>query len=178
MDVLDETPEYHARLRALQPFITPGAFFFTGEDHLRLTSFNSSASVALSVEGRFLALDGRIESFVERHVPATDRTSATSNFPRGAGWLLNVQVRASGDTPRRANPKGTYWIRTESAPSLRAAPATSPGWRPVRQRSGARSAGSPRRPRTSGRAPRVSSARASTKVWSATPPGHGGRCGQ
>ena len=79
----------------------PSAFYFSGDDHLRVTSFNSAASVALVVEGRFLTLDGRIEAFQDRHVPNTDRTSATSAFPRGPGWLLDVQVRASSATPRR-----------------------------------------------------------------------------
>ena len=95
------TSDYLARLRELQPFISPGAFYFTGEDHLRIASLNSLASVALSIEGRFLSIEGRIESFAERHVPNTDRTSATSTFSRGEGWLLDVQVRASAAAPRR-----------------------------------------------------------------------------
>lgn len=77
------------------------AFYFSGDDHLRLTTFNSAAAVTLAVRGRFLHVDGRIEPFDERHVPNTDRTSASSLFARGEGWLLEAQIFATAGTPRR-----------------------------------------------------------------------------
>src|SRR5574342_1425105 len=77
------------------------AVYLTGEDHVRVRSFNSAAGVELALEGRFLQLTGAVEAFAERHVPATDRTVATSTFSRGEGWLLGLQVRASAGSPRR-----------------------------------------------------------------------------
>lgn len=75
------------------------ALYVTGEDHLRLTSFNGLADVALVVEGRFVDCTGRLVPFSERHVPNTDRTAATSTYTLGEGWLCNVQVRASAAAP-------------------------------------------------------------------------------
>lgn len=80
---------------------TPSGFYVTGEDALRVTSWNSAAGVALSVEGRLLDFRGRAGAFAERHVPNTDRTAASSLFRLGEGWLQNVQLRASAGTPRR-----------------------------------------------------------------------------
>lgn len=86
---------------AREAVVSSRAFYFSGEDHLRVTSFGSVASVVLSVEGRFLTPEGAIEVFAERHVPNSDRTSASTLFSRGPGWLLDCQVRASAGTPRR-----------------------------------------------------------------------------
>ena len=74
-------------------------FYFSGEDNLRITSFNGAAGVVLSIEGRFVTLDGHIVPFVEVHTPNTDRTSATSLITMGEGFLTNVQVRATTGTP-------------------------------------------------------------------------------
>ena len=76
-------------------------FPFSGEDALRLTSFNSAASVVLSLEGRFENADGSISPFVRVQTPTTDRTSVSTTFPMGEGRLLDVQLRASAGAPRR-----------------------------------------------------------------------------
>ena len=88
------TAEHQARLSS-------SSFFFTGEDRLRVTSFNSAAGVTLAIEGRRIDPEGRLVAFAERHVPNTDRTVATSTFAIGEGFILNVQVRASAGTPHR-----------------------------------------------------------------------------
>jgi hypothetical protein len=77
------------------------AVYLTGEDHLRVRSLNSAAGVTLAVEGRQFTVDNVFKPFRERHVPNTNRTAATSTFHLGEGWLVDLQVRASGGTPRR-----------------------------------------------------------------------------
>ena len=78
----------------------PG-YYFTGEDHLRITSWNSVTSVVVTLTGRFLHLDGHIEPFSERHVPNTNRTAATDTFRRAEGWLLDLSAVVTGATPLR-----------------------------------------------------------------------------
>lgn len=77
------------------------AVYLTGEDHLRVRSFNSASGVTLAIEGRQFTVDNAFKAFRERHVPNTNRTAATSTFHLGEGWLVDLQVRASGGTPRR-----------------------------------------------------------------------------
>lgn len=86
----------------------PG-LFFTGEDALLLTSWNSLAAVVLTVSGRFIHANGRIEVFAERHVPNTNRTAATAILPRGVGWLSDLTIVASGATPQR----GQTFVRVD-----------------------------------------------------------------
>lgn len=90
-----------AEARAPGVTVTAHAFYFTGEDHLRLSSFNSAAGVTIGVRGRVLRVDGSIEVFSESHVPNTDRTIATANFARGEGWLLDAEIFVTAGTPRR-----------------------------------------------------------------------------
>jgi len=77
------------------------AIYVTGEDHLRLTSFNSLAGVVLALEGRFMNCEGVIIPIVERHVPNTDSTAATSLITLAEGFLGNVQVRATSGAPQQ-----------------------------------------------------------------------------
>ena len=85
----------------LPPQLAGGAaIYLTGEDHLRITSFNAAAGVALGVEGRYLTPDGRVVATNARHVPNTDRTTASTVIGLGEGWLLDVVVRATAGTPR------------------------------------------------------------------------------
>lgn len=78
-----------------------GRLYLTGEDHLRVTSFNSNASAELTIEGRYMDLEGRVIASGDRHVPNTDRTSKSTLVRLGQGWLLDVMVRATAGTPRR-----------------------------------------------------------------------------
>jgi len=75
------------------------AIYVTGEDSLRVTSFNSLAGVVLAVEGRFMGYDGVVVPMVERHVPNSNYTAATSFVTLGEGFLCNIQVRATTGAP-------------------------------------------------------------------------------
>jgi hypothetical protein len=77
------------------------ALYVTGEDHLRLTTFNSAASVELTVESRQLDITGRVVASGDRHVPTTDRTTTSTLIRLTEGWLLDAIVRATAGTPRR-----------------------------------------------------------------------------
>lgn len=74
--------------------------YLAGDDHLRVTSFNSAASVRLSIVGRQLLATGRVVSSADAHTPNTDRTAASSLLTMAEGWLQSVSVFASGGTPR------------------------------------------------------------------------------
>lgn len=83
-----------------QAKLSSSSFFFDGQDRIRLRTFGSVASVILALEGRFLGADGRLQAFAETHTPSSDRTVATSLYPFGEGFLLNVSFRATTGTPR------------------------------------------------------------------------------
>jgi hypothetical protein len=75
------------------------AIYCTGEDNLRLTTFNGTAGVILALEGRFMRCDGVVVPIVETHTPNTDRTSKTSLVTLAEGYLGNVQLRATSGSP-------------------------------------------------------------------------------
>ena len=83
------------------PSLVPAeSVYLRGEDNLRLTTFNSLASVTLAIDGILLSPEGRLVSFSERHVPNTDRTSASTVLHVGEGWLMGLHVRAAAAAPR------------------------------------------------------------------------------
>jgi hypothetical protein len=84
-----------------QAKLSTSAFFFDGNDRLRLRTFGSVASVIVAIEGRMLTVDGNVQAFADVHAPASDRTEATTLYRIGEGFLLNVSLRASTGTPRR-----------------------------------------------------------------------------
>jgi hypothetical protein len=79
---------------------TPSAFYCTGEEFLRVSSFGSLASVELAVRTRFLGRDGALSPSGDRHVPTSTRTLATTDHPLGQGWLLGCAIFATVGTPR------------------------------------------------------------------------------
>lgn len=89
--------DYPKRLRPA--LADSDALYVSGEDHLRVTSFNGTAGVELAIEGRFLDYEGRVVPLVERHIPNVDRTAATSLITLGEGFLSNVMVRATAGSP-------------------------------------------------------------------------------
>jgi len=92
------------------PELEVGGFYFAGDDQLRVTSWNSLASVAVVVTGRFVhADDARIEPFSELHTPATNRTAASSTYTRARGWLTDLSVLVTGATPQR----GQTFVRVD-----------------------------------------------------------------
>jgi hypothetical protein len=76
------------------------SFFLTGEESLRVRSFNSAAGVTLALEGRLLQPTGEIVPVSGPMATTADRTIQTATHALGAGWLLHVSVRASAGSPR------------------------------------------------------------------------------
>lgn len=85
----------------IAPIVAPNSWAFDVNDALRLTSFNGAAGVTLVMEGRTMTPNGNIVPFSRPHTPNTDRTAASTTVTMGAGYLLNLQVRATAGTPRR-----------------------------------------------------------------------------
>ena len=99
----DQSPKQDPTILRPMPLVTARAFYFTGEDHLRVTVFNGATGVILAVRGRFLRDAGRVEVFDEKITPATDRTLSAANFPRGEGYLIDLEVFATAGTPRKGD---------------------------------------------------------------------------
>lgn len=92
-------------LSTIGPWLLPylkgaPALFMTGEESLRIRSFNSAAGVTLALEGRVLRPEGSIDPMSNPHAPNTDRTAATSVIAVGAGWIQHLSVRATAGAPR------------------------------------------------------------------------------
>jgi hypothetical protein len=98
-----------AALVATPELIVGPGFYFQGDDRIRITGWNSLASVVLSLTGRFLHLDGRIEAFAETLTPASNRTASTAVFQRAKGWLTDLAVIVTGATPQR----GQTFVRVD-----------------------------------------------------------------
>jgi hypothetical protein len=79
--------------------VGPGAFYVRGEDHLRLVTRNGAAGVTLTIEGRFLSVDGEVQPFVFTQTPTTDRVASVFDTGLGHGWILNVIARVTAGTP-------------------------------------------------------------------------------
>lgn len=86
---------------AISGRVTPAAFpfFTTGEDSLRVTSFNSVTGVTLKVVARLLGSDGRPSPDSWTHTPATDRSAKSDDFPLSGLTLLNLTVFAGAGSP-------------------------------------------------------------------------------
>lgn len=82
-----------------QPLVEPGTFFVDGSYGIRINSWNALAGVVVTVRARFLNADGRIINHEWMHTPNTNRTKATSDFPLGVGFPLNITCFASSGTP-------------------------------------------------------------------------------
>lgn len=80
---------------------SPSAFYCTGEEFLRVTSFGSLASIELAIRSRFLLRDGGIVASADRHIPTSNRTAASTEIQLAAGWLLGAEVHATSGSPRR-----------------------------------------------------------------------------
>jgi hypothetical protein len=83
-----------------RPIVEPGALLVTGNDNLRVNSWNALAGVTLTIRLRFIdAQTGDIVANDFTHTPNTNRTRATTDFPLSIGFPLNVTVFASSGTP-------------------------------------------------------------------------------
>lgn len=76
------------------------SFFLTGEESLRVHSFNAAPGVTLALEGRLLTPTGDIVPVSGPMATTTDRAMQTAPHALGAGWLLNLSVRATAGAPR------------------------------------------------------------------------------
>lgn len=83
-----------------QVIASPFQFYTSGAENLRVTSFNSLTGVIISVQGRRIDENNQLQWFSFTHVPNTDRTKATSDYPLGKGYILNLVVFASSGSPR------------------------------------------------------------------------------
>ena len=78
---------------------SPFQFITSGEDSLRVVSFNSLSGVRLKVQGRWLSETGKVEAFGHDHVPNSDRTARTDDYPLGIGAVLNLVIFANAGSP-------------------------------------------------------------------------------
>lgn len=91
-------------VRSLSPderLVLSGSLYFTDDDWLRLDSYNTAASVTLTVSGIMINPAGAIVPFSFTQVPATDRTVTTTRFRLGECFLIHATVRATAGTVRR-----------------------------------------------------------------------------
>lgn len=77
----------------------PFQFLSTGEDHLRVRSFNSLAGVVLSIDMRTLTSAGDIQVNSHSHTPNTDRSAKVTTIALAPGYILNLVVRATTGSP-------------------------------------------------------------------------------
>jgi hypothetical protein len=82
--------------------VTPASFPFytTGEDNLRVSSYNSAAGVSLKISGRLLDTNGRATSDTWDHTPNTDRSVKMTDITLSGSTLLNITVFASAGAPQ------------------------------------------------------------------------------
>jgi len=88
-----------AALLATPPIGEPGVLC-TGAESLRITSISGDADSAVTLGIRFQPAGELVaQSQQERHVPNTDRTAASSDYPLGCGWLKSITAIASSGSP-------------------------------------------------------------------------------
>lgn len=78
---------------------SPFQFITSGEEYLRVVSANSLAGVRLKIQGRWLRERGNPEAFGYDHVPNSDRTIRSDDYPLGVGAVLNLVVFAGTGAP-------------------------------------------------------------------------------
>lgn len=81
--------------------VTPASFpfFTTGEDNLRVTSYNSAPGVSLKINGRLLDTAGRANADSWDHTPNTDRSAKSTDLTLSGSTLLNLTVFSAAGTP-------------------------------------------------------------------------------
>lgn len=79
---------------------SPFQFYTTGDDHLRITSFNSLTGVRLSLQMRGVDNSGNVYATQREHVPNTDRTAKSTVVGLPPGAVMNVAIFASAATPQ------------------------------------------------------------------------------
>jgi hypothetical protein len=81
--------------------VTPASFPFytTGEDALRMVSYNAAAGVRLKLNVRLLDASGKATPDSWDHIANTDRSAKTDDFPLSGQTLLNMTVFAAAGAP-------------------------------------------------------------------------------
>lgn len=74
-------------------------FPLTGEESIRLTSYNSLAGVKVVLHGRILDDDDNPHWFRYTHTPNTDRSAKSEDFAISKGLLTNVVAFVEGASP-------------------------------------------------------------------------------
>jgi hypothetical protein len=82
--------------------VTPASFpfFTTGEDDLRVVSYNSAPGVALKLNARLLDSRGNATPQSWDHTPNTDRSAAITDHPLSGCSLLNLTMFAAAGAPK------------------------------------------------------------------------------
>jgi hypothetical protein len=83
-----------SNLFADKSLLVSPAWYLTGEDNFRLTTWGAIAGATVALEGRYIDCDGQTIAFAESQTPNSDRSAKTSVFPAREGLLFNVQLRA------------------------------------------------------------------------------------
>src|SRR5437868_7689263 len=96
---VDLSPADLARVARLRAQLTPSSVYLRLEDNLRITSYNSLASVVLNVRSRVLNVEGTIQASGDVQTPNTDRSGKASVIVTDEGWLLGGDVFVSGAAP-------------------------------------------------------------------------------
>jgi hypothetical protein len=88
-----------AALLRLSAQLAPSSVYLRLEDNLRITSYNSLASVVLNIRSRVLSCEGKVQASADVQTPNTDRSAKASILVTDEGWLLGGDVFVSGAAP-------------------------------------------------------------------------------
>jgi hypothetical protein len=78
---------------------SPSSFYVTGEDRLRIVSYNVATGVVVGVHWRSSNAVGDTVPSRQFHIANSDRSAATDDYELGNGNLLNVTVFVTSGTP-------------------------------------------------------------------------------
>lgn len=84
-----------------QAKLSTSAFFFRGDERLRLRLRGSLAGVRVAIETRVLNERGDLVIGADELAASSDRTETSGLFSVGTGFLLSASLRASSGAPRR-----------------------------------------------------------------------------
>src|SRR5262245_46186992 len=76
----------------------PG-LYWTGNDHLKISAYASVASLAVTVAGLFLGIEGVPSPFQVTVTPTSDRAETVSRLRLGEGYLLSLVASISSGSP-------------------------------------------------------------------------------
>lgn len=89
-------PDDAARAAAL---LSPSALYLEFDDELRVTAFNSVASVVLEIRSRIFGLGRKVQVSRDTLTPSTSRAASSKTIGTDEGWLIGGEVFVSGAAP-------------------------------------------------------------------------------